>query len=106
MILLNLTQHPINVHFENRVETIEPFGIVPRIDNEYEHAGYVNQIPMFYRRMVKTANLPAPQTNVYYIVSNIVRTQNPNRKDLVSPSGYVRDENRRVIGCTGFVVNE
>lgn len=106
MILLNLTPHPINIHLPDKIETLQPFGVVPRIDNEQEEVGHINGIPLLYRRSLKTTNLPHPQQNVVYIVSNIVRMENAHRKDLVSPAGYLRDENDRVIGCTMLIGNE
>ena len=106
MIILNLTPHPVNIHIEDRVEVIDTFGITPRVDNEYEQAGKINGIPMIYRRAVKTTNLPQPQQNVLYIVSNIVRLENPERKDLVSPAGFIKDDKGNIIGCTSLVCNE
>ena len=105
-MLLNLTPHQIQVHKGDKVEVIEPFGIVPRVENEYYETRKVNGVPILTRKTIKTANLPQPQTNVLYIVSNIVRLENLHRKDLISPSGQFRDENNKVIGCTSFIGND
>lgn len=43
--------------------------------------------------------LPEPQKDVMYIVSSLVKTALPDRKDLLAPADLIRDKNGRVIGC-------
>jgi hypothetical protein len=51
------------------------------------------------------SDLPSPSWGVLYIVSALVRTQCPERKDFVSPGRLIRDENGRPIGAEGVNVN-
>ena len=47
--------------------------------------------------------LPPEKEGVYHVVSMITALQCANkRKDLLIVSGTVRDEQGRIIGCTGF----
>ena len=46
--------------------------------------------------------LPDKQEGVLYIVSRITAEALPNRDDLLMVDGTVRDDDGRIIGCTGF----
>lgn len=46
--------------------------------------------------------LPKQQEGVLYIVSRITAEALPNRDDLLMVDGTVRDDDGRIIGCTGF----
>ena len=54
-----------------------------------------------------TESLPAPRDGTMYIVSRIIRENNPNRKDLVSPSlkDRVYDEKGDVLYVRSFDTN-
>ena len=39
---------------------------------------------------------------IYYIVSQLVKTANSDRKDLLVPAEVVRDNNGSIIGCRSF----
>lgn len=45
---------------------------------------------------------PAEQRGVFYIVSRITAEALPGRSDLLMVDGTVRDDDGRIIGCTGF----
>lgn len=44
-------------------------------------------------------NLPDFEEGVYYIVSQLVKSALPDRRDLLVPAELVRDENGNIIGC-------
>ena len=46
--------------------------------------------------------LPPEQEGVLYIVSRITAEALPGRSDLLMVDGTVRDDDGRIIGCTGF----
>jgi hypothetical protein len=46
--------------------------------------------------------LPSEQEGVLYIVSRITAEALPGRSDLLMVDGTVRDDDGRIIGCTGF----
>lgn len=46
--------------------------------------------------------LPKQQEGVLYIVSRITAEALPDRSDLLMVDGTVRDDDGRIIGCTGF----
>lgn len=43
--------------------------------------------------------LPKYREDVYYIVSRLVKSALPDRKDLLCPGQQVRNETGQVIGC-------
>lgn len=49
-----------------------------------------------------TAEMPREETGVYYIVSAMVANAYPERRDLLTIDGTVRDERGQMIGCRGF----
>ena len=46
--------------------------------------------------------LPSEQEGVLYIVSRVTAEALPDRSDLLMVDGTVRDDDGRIIGCTGF----
>ena len=48
--------------------------------------------------------LPVAPNGTFYIVSRIAALAMPERTDLLMVDGTIRDENGRIIGCTGFAV--
>jgi hypothetical protein len=47
-------------------------------------------------------NLPEPSIGRNYIVSQIIKTAFPDRKDLFVPVGVVYDKDRKPLGCTSL----
>jgi hypothetical protein len=50
-------------------------------------------------------DLPAREAGVVYIVSALVRAAEPDRGDLASPGGLVRDDAGVIVGCEYLIVN-
>lgn len=103
MLILNLTPHAIHVNGN----TIEPDSSypIPRISMNRIKVGEVHGISLYKNITGETENLPNEQDGVLYIVSALVRINNPYRFDLISPGNLIRDNDGNVIGCDGFDIN-
>lgn len=76
-----------------------------RVSEREELMYRLGDIPV-YRQILDGVNgLPDEEEGIKYIVSARVRDFLPERTDLLSPSGYIRDEAGNVVGCTGFISN-
>lgn len=104
-ILINLTPHTVSIINGERVTEIEPSGEIARIAAISEKIGTAASLPLFVTRYGNVTGLPPAQSGTFFIVSSIVRIAHPERTDLLSPSGLLRNSEGRVVGCTGFDVN-
>jgi hypothetical protein len=98
----NLTPHEINLHLEDGgILTIPPSGVVARTVETSQRQEDLCGIPVF---SVKHGGceIPPAQKGVVYIVSALALGANPDRTDLFSPYGLVRDGEGRIIGCKGL----
>ncbi len=107
MAIKNLTPHKITVIKDDGTEIgLFPEGIVARIKTKSVLAGKVHGFNLYKTEYGEVIDLPEPAEDengtIYYIVSALVKNALPNRKDLISPSQQVRDDQGRVIGCKGF----
>lgn len=102
MEFVNLTPHTINL-IQKRL--FPPSGTIARCKEISKDAGKIDGVPLIYRRYVNIEGLPEPKDDVIYIVSHIVRTALPRRKDLISPGDLFRDNDGNIIGCTNFIRN-
>lgn len=109
MKIINLTPHPIVLVNPNTREIIQtwPKGEnVPRLKTETRNVGTINgNIPTTKTVFGECEGLPDLVPNTMLIVSMLVRNAFPNRYDLMSPNGLVRDEDGHIIGCSSFAVN-
>ena len=109
-MLINLTPHKVTICNENGdvIEEVVPSGNIPRLQEWQTEIG-TEDVGLFGYRVWQVtrggAELPEPQDGVFLIVSDMIRTAYPDRMDLLSPANTVRDDQGRVIGCTGFFTN-
>jgi hypothetical protein len=103
MLLINLTPHAIHVN-GNTIEPDKSYPI-PRISMSRTKVDEFHGIPIYTNLIGNTENLPDKQDGVCYIVSTLVRINNPNRFDLISPGNLIRDDKGNIIGCDGFDIN-
>lgn len=54
------------------------------------------------RRAVGTTDVPSPVKDTLFVVSSLVKSAFPDRRDLVVPDSLVRDDQGRIIGCRRF----
>lgn len=100
---VNLTPHAITVERAGKDPlTIEPSGIVTRVESIYEELEPLGTIALSKASWSDVTNLPDPQDDVYYVVSGIVERAVKNRPDVISPGEFVRDEAGRILRCKGF----
>ncbi|GAB2515904.1 hypothetical protein HNR10_005260 [Nocardiopsis aegyptia] len=67
-------------------------------------AGVPAGVPLVAERRTR-ANLPEPQEGVWFIVSSVVGSAHPERRDLLVPSDLVRDGKGVVTACRSFVIS-
>lgn len=99
--IINLTPHDIVVVDDNlnEVTRIASSGNIARCKATPVNAGDLDGIPLTRTEYGEVEGLPEAQDGVYYIVSALVRTRLPERKDLLSPGRQVRDDAGRIVGC-------
>lgn len=100
---INLTPHTVNLPTLGLA--FQPSGAVARVDVALKPVAQISKIPFVKGKIGDVQGLPAQKANTIFIVSAMVRAALPQRKDLVSPSGLVRDTNGAVIGCSAFEIN-
>lgn len=101
-MLINLTPHSILIAHQDGtlIREIAPSGVIPRVETVETPDGEIDGIPVTRVSYGEVDGLPATAAGVYLLVSGLVRAACPDRDDLVSPGGLVRDERGRVVGCT------
>ncbi len=71
-----------------------------RLGAEVKKVGILGHVPLTKTKFTDTQGLPQYEKGVYYIVSQIVKSNLPHRKDLLVPAEIVvRSETRRIVGC-------
>jgi hypothetical protein len=101
MKVLNFTPHPITVvNGENEVvRTIQSSGLV-RLKASTVSADFaVDGIPVTKTQFGEPEGLPEFEDGVFYIVSQLVKSALPSRKDLLVPAEVVRDASGNILGC-------
>jgi len=101
----NLTPHEIVVILDETHHVVfPPCGIVARVSQILSRTGTAaGGIPVFSRYFGEVENLPEREAGKLLIVSAMVKSAMPDRKDLLSPAELIRDDKGNVIGCNGFV---
>lgn len=78
---------------------------IPRVstltEKRFEHEG----VNVYASEFGDVENLPDQQEGTFLVVSALVRTACPDRKDLLSPGQLVRDEDGKPVGCQGLTCN-
>jgi hypothetical protein len=62
-------------------------------------------VPVYHTTLGTVTGLPEAAEGVGYIVSAMVRSAAPERRDLYSPADLQRDEHGNVIGCESLDQN-
>jgi len=108
MPVVNLTPHAVTVvDASSRVIRCWPGSDEParveavRVPVGLEVAG----VPLMAEERSRAANLPEPQEGVWFIVSSVVGSAHPERRDLLVPSDLVRDGEGVVTACRSFVIS-
>lgn len=112
MAITNMTPHAIHVHGTNDIVEFPPSGSTIRLKTEtafvkwvepYD-AGIAITTTKYGEPVVIDANGNESQLRPeiegdYLIVSQLVKSALPERKDLLVPAELIRDESGRIVGC-------
>lgn len=112
MRLLNLCPHVVGYEAPNGETVIyKKMGVVARTNSNISDVGSIVangvEVRLNSISLGETESLPAPRAGTMYIVSRIVRENNPHRKDLLSPAmkDRVLDEEGNVLYVRSFDTN-
>tara|TARA_R110000796_G_scaffold114197_1_gene225900 strand:+ start:758 stop:1087 length:330 start_codon:yes stop_codon:yes gene_type:complete len=105
--IINKVPHPIYIlDEENRVlHTFPKSNGMIRLAQKTSLIGSILGIPISQTIFGEPDKLPKYEKNIYYIVSNLVKTALPDRTDLLSPSNIVRNEEGAIIGCLSLDIS-
>lgn len=108
VLIDNYTPHTINVFSEkthSEIVSIPSSGIA-RAKETHETIDILTtdnfNVPVDKVSYGDVEGLPPEREGVYHVVSLITSLQCRSRSDLLIVSGTVRDDQGRIIGCTGF----
>lgn len=105
MKIINTTPHEITI-INDEMETVATFApeISVRVASVTKIIGNIQGIPLDTTFFGEVEGLPEYQEGVYYIVSCLVKSALPDRKDLLYPGQQVRNENGQVVGCKSLSI--
>lgn len=63
----------------------------------------INVIKFVYPQ-AEAIGIPKPAKDTFYIVSQTIAQAYPERRDLIYPSNFVKDEAGKIVGCKMLVV--
>lgn len=104
-MIKNLTPHPVNVLDENgnQIAVFMPEGLV-RLSSKSVDAGNADGFRLVKTEFGEPEGLPEQEEGTFLIVSMLVKSAIPNRKDLIVPTEIIRDGNGNIVGCKSFQV--
>ncbi len=107
-MLVNCTPHDIVLISGEKTYTI-PSAWVARVSEKFVDVVESERsddlvVAIMSRQFGEVTGLPEPKEGTKYIVSVMVKSACPERKDLVQPAGFVRDGNGHILGCSFFAV--
>ena len=114
MILVNLTQHDVNLYLEGNTEPVVFKGVdierAARVSVTSTPADSIltldGELPFVKREFGDVTGLPEPREATLFIVSSLVMSQVKHRKDCIAPDtgpdSVVRDTAGRIIGVRRF----
>jgi hypothetical protein len=109
MKILNLTPHTVNVcDADGRaVLTLPPSGQVARVSQKLTPVAFspAPGVVCYAERTGEITGLPDAEPATALVVSAMVRTAAPHRRDLLSPGELIRDAAGQPIGCRGLIGN-
>lgn len=109
--IINLTPHDCHLVLPNGKSIMYPkSGRVASVrqnflPSELDLGEELKDVRVSVQEMDYTRGLPKPEEGVFYIVSLLVLDMEPNRHDLISPAGAIRDATGYITGFTGFYAN-
>ena len=105
MTLINLTPQEVTLCGMR----IKPDGTLARVTMTRKQTGQLDIdgtiVPIYSTAYGAVTGLPRPNDGVGYIVSALVRSAAPDRRDIYSPADLVRDAAGIVTGCNSLDQN-
>ena len=101
MKIINATPHVININGT----PFKPCGKVARVEQNNILINTVEGIDIFKSVFGNVIDLPDRSDDTIYIVSALVRSACPDRKDIFSPADFIRDSDGNITGCKGLISN-
>ena len=101
MKIINMTPHGVTIVDSAGavVKEIPASGNTIRLSTSIEMIGHIDGIFVSKTIFGDPVGLPSVKDGVYYIVSQLVKSALPDRKDLLVPAQVVRDKDGNIIGC-------
>lgn len=101
MTIINMTPHPVMIvdREGNEIKRFETAGQI-RLASQTVAGEAIEGIPTSKTVFGEAVGLPEePEHGKYYIVSQLVKSALPGRRDLLVPAEVVRDASGNIIGC-------
>jgi hypothetical protein len=107
--IINLTPHLVILRKDGVDLSFPESGIVARLPNIISECADTSGIgPVTKLRIGKPTFLPEPVRDTMFIVSGMVLTSCPHRKDLIAPrtdKTAIRDKEGKIVAVTGWFIN-
>lgn len=100
--LINMTPHPVNIVDREGMNLLTiPFsGNLIRLSSTTVDTGIrINDVVVTATKFGEPEGLPEFSEGKFYIVSQLVKSALPQRKDLLVPAEVQRDNTGNIIGC-------
>jgi hypothetical protein len=86
---------------------VPPSGKIARVETEQKKVEEVDGIPVYLVKYGKPRDLPEPQKDTVYLVSQLVLQCLSGRPDVLapdtSPTGAIRDNKGQIIGVKALI---
>jgi hypothetical protein len=107
MKIVNLHGYAVSYYdFNGNITVLEAGKGVPKLNATYTVVCSENGIKIgkFAYPAPESVGIPKPQKDTYYVVSKEVCQAYPERKDLIYPSNFVKNEEGKIVGCKMLVI--
>lgn len=100
-VIINATPHPVQIVGQDGkvIRTFPKGEFSIRLTASTEAKGTVDGVPITFTLYGKPIGLPEQQEGHFYIVSQLVQSALPERRDLLVPAELVRDPSGNITGC-------
>jgi len=107
MNILNLTPHAVRILSPDGTEitTLPPSGEIARVSVTRVSGSPIAGLPVFHSSFGAVVGLPPAVEGTALVVSAMVRSACPARRDVFSPGELRRDAAGQPTGCVGLEGN-
>lgn len=107
MKVINCCKHDVEICDENGniIKIYKPSGYNARLAHRCDIVDNIDGIPVKVRSRGRVVNLPKPEEDTFYIVSNIILDACRHRKDLLACGGKYYNDDGSLRGWTAFETN-